>query len=160
MTRGQFTFYVQNCQGALRRFLTALCCGDSALADDIAQEAFIKAYLNCDSINDPEKFSAWVFKIAYNTFLNSKRAQKITEDYAESLNIATESSSDSAFEYQELYLALAQLPQKERSAVLLFYLEDYSVKEISQTTGLTQDAIKQQLSRGRKHLRETLLKLT
>ena len=52
MTREQFTAHVEATQKAFRRFLVALCCGDSALADDIAQESYIKAYLSCDSFSN------------------------------------------------------------------------------------------------------------
>ena len=45
MTREQFISHVESTQKAFRRFLVALCCGDTALADDIAQESYIKAYL-------------------------------------------------------------------------------------------------------------------
>ena len=48
MNREQFISHIEDCQKPLRRFLTALCCGDSQLADDIAQEALIKAYLSSE----------------------------------------------------------------------------------------------------------------
>ena len=64
MTREQFISHVESTQKAFRRFLVALCCGDTALADDIAQESYIKAYLSCDSFSNLEKFNAWIFKSA------------------------------------------------------------------------------------------------
>ena len=56
----------------------------------------------------------------------------------------------------DLYLALATLPPKERSAITLFYLNGYSIKEIAAITEVSQDAVKQQLSRGREKLRAIL----
>ena len=56
----------------------------------------------------------------------------------------------------DLYLALATLPPKERSAITLFYLNGYSIKEIAAITEASQDAVKQQLSRGRDKLRTLL----
>ena len=56
----------------------------------------------------------------------------------------------------DLYLALATLPPKERSAITLFYLNGYSIREIAAITEASQDAVKQQLSRGRDKLREKL----
>lgn len=61
MTREQFITKAEATQKALRRFLAALCCGDCALADDIAQEAFIKAWLSSESLKDPDKFKTWDF---------------------------------------------------------------------------------------------------
>lgn len=156
MTHEQFISHVEGSQKAFRRFLVALCCGDSALADDIAQESYIKAYLSCDSFNNPDKFNAWIFKIGYTTFINHKRTERIFSDYDEARNIESGSSSDDKFRYQELYEALNKLPGRERTSVLLFYLEGYSIKEIAEIEETSQDAVKQHLSRGRNHLRGLL----
>lgn len=156
MTREQFTRLVEGTQGALRRFLTALCCGNAHEADDIAQEAFIKAYMALDSLNDERKFKAWIFRIAYNSFVSSRRSDRPTVSYDELADKTTTDSADSSFRYQTLYMAMDRLPATERSAVLLFYLENYSVKEIAETTGASPDAVRQHLSRGRKHLRNIL----
>ncbi len=156
MTREQFISHVEGTQKAFRRFLVALCCGDSSLADDIAQEAYIKAYLSCDSFNNPEKFNAWIFRIGYTTFINHKRSEKIYADYDEARNVMSGETTDSQFRYQELYLALNRLPGKERTSVLLFYMEGYSIKEIAEIEETSQDAVKQHLSRGRNHLRGLL----
>lgn len=156
MTRGQFISHVEATQKAFRRFLVALCCGDSALADDVAQEAYIKAYLSCDSFNDPGKFNAWIYRIGYNTFLNHRRARHLTTGYEEAAGLEAGDSADSSFEYQDLYSALNSLPAKERTSLLLFYMESYSVKEIAEIQETTADAVKQHLSRGRRHLRELM----
>jgi RNA polymerase sigma-70 factor (ECF subfamily) len=134
----------------------ALCCGDSQLADDIAQESYIKAYLACDTCCDHDKFGAWLYRIGYTTFLNHKRSEKITAGYDEARHIASADSTDSVFRYQELYSALENLPAKERTAILLFYLEGYSVKEVADIVDASQVAVRQQLSRGREHLRKLL----
>lgn len=159
MTREQFIAHVESSQRAFRRFLVALCCGDTALADDIAQESLIKAYMSSDGFNSPDKFNAWIYRIGYNTFLNHKRAARPTTDYDAARDIASDIETDGAFRYQELYAALNSLPPKERTSILLFYIEDYSVKEIAGIVGASQDAVKQHLSRGRSHLRG-LLKTT
>ncbi len=156
MTREQFIKHVEGTQKAFRRFLVALCCGDSALADDIAQESYIKAYLSCDSFNNPEKFKAWVFRIGYTTLINHKRSEKIYLDYEEAKNIISEETSDSQFRYQDLYAALNGIPPLERTSVLLYYKEGYSIKEVAEIERTSQDAVKQHLSRGRKHLRTLL----
>lgn len=156
MTREQFITHVEATQKAFRRFLVALCCGDTALADDVAQESYIKAYLSCDSFSSPDKFKAWIFKIGYNTFINHKRGERPTVGIEGAREISTHDSADSPFAYQDLYEALNRLPAKERTSVLLFYMQGYSIKEIAEIHETSQDAVKQHLSRGRTHLRGLL----
>lgn len=156
MTREQFTSYVEATQRAFRRFLVALCCGDNALADDVAQESYIKAYLSRDSFSNPEKFNAWIFKIGYNTYLNHKRCERPVVDIDDAKGITSHNSADSSFAYQDLYEALNRIPAKERTSILLFYMQGYSIKEIAEIQETSQDAVKQHLSRGRNHLRGLL----
>ena len=153
MTREEFISHVECTQKAFRRFLVALCCGDSQLADDIAQEAYIKAYLSSDDFNNPDRFNAWIFRIGYTTFLNHKRSERFFAGYDEAGNVASEYTADADFKYQELYSALRKLPDRERMSILLFYMEGYSVREIAGIVSASEDAVKQYLSRGRKHLR-------
>lgn len=156
MTREQFIQHVEGTQEAFRRFLTALCCGDGALADDIAQDSYIKAYLSCSDFKRPNKFNAWIFKIGYNTFVNHKRGARPLADFEEVAGAAAPDTADSHFRYQDLYAALGRLSGKERMSLLLFYMEGYSIKEIAEIEGSTQDAVKQHLARGRNHLRGLL----
>lgn len=156
MTREQFITCVEGSQRAFRRFLTALCCGDGFLADDIAQESYLKAFMGIDSLRDPDKFKSWVFRIGYNTFMSHRRAEHPCDDIDSRKNMAAPGSADDAFRYQELYAALDRLPPKERTSVLLFYMENYSVKEIAEMEEVTEGAVRQHLSRGREHLRRFL----
>lgn len=160
MTREVFITLVEREQEALRGFLLALCCGNKDDADDLAQDALVKAYLSCAGNQDKGKFRSWLFKIAYNTFLNHKASQRTMENIddprIQSLPLGGNGEGSSPFEHQDLYLALRTLPPKERSAITLFYLNDYSIKEIATITDTSEDAIKKQLSRGRDRLREQL----
>ena len=156
MTREQFISQVEATEKAFRRFLVALCCGDTVLADDIAQESYIKAYLSIENIENPDKFRYWLFRIGYNTFLSQKRSEKMTLSYDEVRDMTSDMSSDSNFKYQELHLALNRLPVKERIAILLYYMEGYSIKEVAGITDSSEDSIRQQMSRGRRHLKEYL----
>lgn len=156
MTREQFVSNVEATQKSFRRFLVALCCGNSSLADDIAQETYIKAYLAADTISDAEKFGSWIRRIGYNVFLNHKRSERPMDGYDCACEVAAHEKADASFAYQDLYQALQRLHAKERSAILLFYMEDCSVKEIAEMQGASEDAVKQQLSRGRNHLRGLL----
>lgn len=159
MTREQFISHVESSQRSFRRFLTALCGGDAALADDIAQESLMKAYLSCDGFRDAGKFNAWIYRIGYNTFLNHRRSQRDFAGLIELERMESQEETDGAFRYQALYEALNSLTDKERTSILLHYMEGYSVKEISEITEASQDAVKKHLSRGRIHLRELIVNI-
>ena len=143
-------------QEALRGFLLALCCGKRDDADDLAQDALVKAYLSLAGYQNKGKFRSWLFKIAYNTFLNHKASCRTMDSIDEARAFIGGTEADSSFEHQDLYLALRTLPPKERSAITLYYLNGYSIKEIATVTDASQDAVKQQLSRGRDKLKTRL----
>ena len=156
MTREGFIELVEREQEALRSFLQYLCCGDKEEADDIAQDALVKAYLSSAGYQEKGRFRSWLFKIAYNTFLNHKASCRTTESIDEARTLVSNSAADASFEHQDLYLALRTLPPKERSAITLFYLNGYNIKEIATITEASEDAVKKQLSRGRDQLKEKL----
>ena len=116
----------------------------------------MKAYLSCTGYQDKGKFRSWLFKIAYNTFLNHKASLRYTESIDEARALVSSAHADSEFEHQDLYLALRSLPPKERSSITLFYLNGYNIKEIATITDTSEDAVKKQLSRGRDKLKEKL----
>ena len=156
MTREGFKELVEREQEALRSFLLYLCCGNKDEADDLAQDALVKAYLSSAGYQEKGKFRSWLFKIAHNTFLNHKASCRTTESIDEARTLVSNSAADASFEHQDLYLALLTLPPKERSAITLFYLNGYNIKEIAAITEASEDAVKKQLSRGRDHLKEKL----
>ena len=143
-------------QEALRGFLLALCCGKKSDADDLAQDALVKAYLSMAGYQNKGKFRSWLFKIAYNTFLNHKASCRTMDSIDEARTLISGSEADASFEHQDLYLALRTLPPKERSSITLYYLNGYSIKEIADITDASQGAVKQQLSRGRDKLKTRL----
>lgn len=156
MNREQFITRVESTQRAFRRFLVALCCGNTSLADDIAQESYMKAWLACDTVADAARFNAWLFRIGYTTFINHRRSCRAFADYDEACRAPAAETADAAFRYQELYAALNALPDRERTSVLLHYMQGYAVKEIAEIVDASPDAVRQHLSRGRAHLRGLL----
>ena len=158
MNRREFTAEVEKTQGALRRFLCALCCGDTSLADDIAQETYIKAFLSSDGFRGDAAFSSWLFRIAVNTFVSHRRSFRPTVGEQALAEEPSQSVADDSFRYQALYYALARLSDNERTAIVLNYLEGYSTREIAQMTDSSEDNVRQRLSRGRLHLKQFLSK--
>lgn len=153
MTREEFIARIKTEQNALRGFLLALCCGNKDEADDVLQDALVKAYLALGHYSDKGKFHSWIFKIAFNTFLNHNASTRHYSSIEEAEAVAV---SENSFEHQALYIALGTLPPRERSAVTLYYLNGYSVKEIAKISDCSTDAVKKQLSRGRDKLKESI----
>lgn len=155
MTRQRFIELATAEQEPLRRFLLALCCGDRAEAEDVAQETFVKAWLASDGYVERYKFRTWLFKIAYRTLLDHRK-RPCTEPLPDSLDVAGSEAADAAFRYESLYRAIAMLPERERAATLLYHIEGYSMAEIAVITHTSPVAVRKQLSRGLKRLREIL----
>lgn len=159
MTRERFIELVTAEQEPLRRFLLALCGGDRATAEDIAQDALIKAYLASGEFVERYKFRTWLFKIAYRTFLDyAKRPH--TELLSDSSNWSDKSdlATDAAFRYEALYQAIDQLSEQSRAAVLLYHIEGYSIGDIATITHSNPIAVRQRLSRGLRQLKTILEK--
>ena len=157
MTQERFISQVREQQEPLRRFLLALCGGDAALADDIAQDALVRAYVASGSFLGLSKFSTWLFRIAYNCYIDyCRKAKPQQAPVEEAVNLPGGDASDASFRYQQLYQALEKLPQKEKAAVALFYFEDRSIKEISAILDMPQGTVKYQLSMGRTHLKQRI----
>jgi RNA polymerase sigma-70 factor (ECF subfamily) len=161
MTREIFTQLVRKELPSLRRFLLAACSGNSDKADDIAQEALMKAYVASRTFDDEAGFSAWLYRIACNTLIDHQRrlsTRGMTLDINQAHEVAGISRSDDSFAYQELYNAIDGLNVSERTAVLLFYMEDRPIKEITTIMNVAEGTVKAYLSRGREHLRTKLSK--
>ena len=159
MSPERFIDLVRAEQESLRRFLLALCGGNSHEADDIAQDALVRAYVASGSFLGLSKFSTWLFRIAYNCYLDRCRRMKIETVQADTpqvLNIPATDQPDSSFNYQQLYLALDKLPEKEKAAIVLHYFEDRSIKEIASILQIPVGTVKYHLSIGRNHLKDLL----
>ena len=161
MNREQFTLAIRKELSGLRRFLLAACSGNSDEADDIAQEALLKAYTASGDFEDESGFSRWLYRIACNCLTDHQRKQSVragTLSIEKAYSISSTTHSDDTFNYQDLYQAIDGLTISERTAVLLFYMEDRSVKEIAIIMNASEGTVKSFLSRGREHLRTRLSK--
>ena len=146
----------------MRRFLCVLCKGDAFRADDIAQEALLKAYMAFGKFEGRAKFSTWLFRIAYNCFYDKQAASVKTERVPlgpQHEEIAADDGRpERRFEYQDLYRAIGDLPEKEQAVILLFYMEEKSIREIEAITGMPSGTVRSHLSRARAHLKNFLVR--
>ncbi len=150
----------------VRRHQTAVCAvaygitGRMALTDDIAQETFLYAWKNMTALREPARLKAWLTKIARSTALDAMRREQRTDPLGdEVISIASpETSPDVATADAEderlVWEALAELPENFRLPLALFHNEGQSIAVVAATLELSEDAVKQRLSRGREALRE------
>ena len=161
MNRETFTRLVRKELTGLRRFLLAACRGNGDEADDVAQEALMKAYVASHHFEDEAGFPAWLYRIAYNCLIDHQRKQTshgMAVGIDKVYEVADASRANDSFAYQELYGAIDGLNVSERTAVLLFYMEDRPIKEVAAIMNVAEGTVKAYLSRGREHLRTKLSK--
>ena len=159
MSPERFIDLVRAEQESLRRFLLALCGGDSQEADDIAQDALVRAYVASGSFLGLSKFSTWLFRIAYNCWVDYHRKVRpdmVSTENPQALNVPATDETDASFRYQQLYAALDALPEKEKATIVLHYFEDLSIKEIAAILQIPSGTVKYYLSVGRTHLKSRL----
>ena len=152
--RDAFGRLVENYQGEIRRFFLNLTFGDHALSDDLAQETFIKAYLNIRGFKGLSRFKTWLFRIAYNEYYSHlRKLHEVPADEQWNLpdteTIDNFSGIDAGIDVRK---ALKQLSENERIVIILFYLEDQPLKKIKEITGMPEGTIKSHLSRGKEKL--------
>ena len=153
MDKAQFIKLVEQEQEPLRRFLCVLCGGDRFRADDLAQEALLKAYMSFTRFEGRSKFSTWLFRIAYNCFYDFKA--RSARDDSEPLGPAHERKPDD----DACTMAIGALSETEKAVILLFYMEDKSIKDIESITGMPSGTVRSHLSRGRQHLKDYLQRI-
>ena len=130
-------------------------------AEEIAQDAFIKAFNSLENFKQKSKFSTWLYRITYNTAVSRIRKKKIevavindeiVENYpGEQVYEFVEAMDD---ERQQRFIdaALEKLSPEDNVVITLFYLEECSVEEISKITALSKSNVKVKLYRIRKRL--------
>jgi len=151
---------------------------DSALAEDLAQEAFMRAFGAIKSYNPNYKFSSWIFKIANNLvidYLRKKRLQTVsihgspnavTEDEQARTSLDPESREERPDTYvenvelgSEIEAAIAQLRPEYRAVTLLRHVEGYSYQEIANIMELPLGTVKTYIHRARLELKSALAHL-
>lgn len=141
----------------LRRFLLNLTLNDAALTDDLAQETFLKAYLSIRSFKGISRFKTWLYTIAYNEYLSYKRKLRETNQPIETIPVIDERDDHAVTNAKmDVETCLKMLNDKERSVVLLFYLEDQPIDKIAKITGMPTGTIKSYLSRARSKMAEIM----
>lgn len=134
---------------------------ESMHAEELAQDAFLKAYKNIGSYRKESKFSTWLYRIALNTCLSALRKNKISEvdikdeqfESEGNLGIKSLEEKDTS---QLLKKAIENLKKEEQILIQLFFLEELSIKEIAEITSINESNVKVKLHRTKQKLKEII----
>lgn len=147
-----FDQLVRKYQSPVRRFFLNQTLGDEQLSDDLAQETFIKAYVNITKFKGMASFSTWLMRIAYNVFYDEMRSRKVTEDVDTSVSAARQTTTASESLKMDIYAALALLKPDERTCITLQLIDGYPVDQIAKVTGIPGNTVKSHLHRGKEKM--------
>ena len=147
-----FDQLVRKYQSPVRRFFLNQTLGDEQLSDDLAQETFIKAYVNIAKFRGMASFSTWLMRIAYNVFYDEVRSRHQTEDVDTSVTVAHQTVSGSDTLKMDIYAALALLKPDERTCITLQLIDGYPIDQISKITGIAENTVKSHLRRGKEKM--------
>ena len=152
-----FAELVRNHQSAVRGLLRQLTRSDVGLADDLAQETFLRAYKNLRSFRGEAKFSTWLYRIAYNCYREDARKRKelVGLDETQLEGEQDPQTVDPALRH-DLMQALQLLPLHERSAIVLCCQNGLSHDEAARVLEIPLGTVKTNVLRGREKLKKIL----
>jgi RNA polymerase sigma-70 factor, ECF subfamily len=141
-------------------------------SEDVVQETFLRVFKNLDRYDEKQKFSTWIYRIATNLSIDQLRKRKAAysldagmaadgegTDYYSTL-ASTDPTPESQLILTEtqrtIRRAIDQLPEKYKSVVILRYMHDMSLQEISEVLDMPVTTVKTRVHRGREYLRKRL----
>ncbi len=156
--RSAFGTLVLRHQSVVRSFLRHLTHGDNALADDLAQEAFLQAYRSLARFRGGSIFSTWLLGIAHNHYRNARRRQRteILPADSEPVPDPTPAATRTSDLREDLAAAVRQLSSHEQLALHLGYVQGLSHAEIATLADWPLGTVKTHLARSKEKLRHLL----
>lgn len=154
MTKEQLGMLILNSERQLYATAKAMLIHDQDCADAI-QETIVKAFSKIGTLKNDKYAKTWLIRILINecyTLLRKSNKFVSLERMNEMTEIETENSTD----YSDLYKAVNLLKDELRLPVILYYIEDFSIKEIAQILEITEGAVQKRLARARRKLKYEL----
>ena len=161
--RAAFEELYRRHRGRIYGLLWRLAGGDAALAEDLLQEAFVRAWQKLESFRGDSRFGTWLHRLSANVALTDRRIRMRRVKRETPLEGTVERSiagapDVSAPQQMDLEGAIAALPERARSVLVLYDIEGYTHAEIAELTGMAVGSSKAQLHRARRLVREGLEK--
>jgi RNA polymerase sigma-70 factor (ECF subfamily) len=157
--RQAFAVLVERYWDRLYRWLYHLS-HDRHLAEDVAQEAFLKAFAGLASFRTGSNFQAWLFRIAYNSFVNQRRAgSRCRQPFPEHVPAGGEGPAEQAVSRETLQLvarAVGRLPNEYRAAFLLRVEQGLSFRQVAEVLATTEETARWRVFKARQKLLSVL----
>jgi RNA polymerase sigma-70 factor (ECF subfamily) len=143
-----------------------ICCNREE-AEEVAQDAFLKAYRSLAAFQRKSSFSTWLYRIVYNTAVSHVRSRKkdvlSLEDFpADAVDFSgtgiTDEEAETEYRKSLVNFAFRKLGEEERSLISLHYYEEMSIEEIAEVTGISKANVKVKLFRARQKMYSVLEK--
>jgi RNA polymerase sigma-70 factor (ECF subfamily) len=147
---------VRRHQGAVRAHLRRLTRGDHAWADDLAQEALLRAWRSLHQFRGDARFSTWVYRIAFTLFLKDAKKCKVGPIVVPKQTESPDDGPDRHALREDMLAALDRLSEGERMALLHCYHSDLSHDEAASVLGLPVGTVKTHILRGKAKLKDWL----
>jgi len=126
--------------------------GDKQLSDDLAQDTFVKAYVNMVQFKGLSAFSTWLYRIAYNVLYDYTRSHRPTEQIDAVAALKRKAADGDGNLRMDLYDALRRLNDNERTCITLQLIDGYHIDKISEITGMAEGTVKSHIHRGKMKL--------
>jgi RNA polymerase sigma-70 factor, ECF subfamily len=153
-----FSHLVLRYQSHVRTWCRRLCNGDAALADDLAQEVFIKAYGALAAFQQDAKFSVWLYRIAFNTAASKWRKKSLDWCDIDSIDepIDDRCEATETVKTSSIQTAIDQLSEPQQIAIRLCFEEDLSHAEAASVMNIPLGSLKTHINRGKMRLKQLL----
>jgi RNA polymerase sigma-70 factor, ECF subfamily len=142
----------------LRAFAMSLC-GNATRADDLAQETLVKAWDKLSMFEEGTNLKAWLFTILRNVFYSEQRKRKREVEDADgtlSANLAVHPEQLGHMDVSDFLIALQELPNDQREALILVGAEGFTYEEVAEISGCAVGTIKSRVNRARRRLSDIL----
>jgi RNA polymerase sigma-70 factor (ECF subfamily) len=145
-----FTEIVERYQMPIQRYLYRLT-GDYAMSQDIAQQTFVQAFQNILKTTNTISFRSWLYRIATNNAWQYSRRKRLINfiHFNNNDTLPAMSTPDSTVDNLAVKEALLKVPEKLRSCMVLHFVEGLKYNEIGETLGISEDAVRKRVKRGR-----------
>jgi RNA polymerase sigma factor (sigma-70 family) len=143
-------------------------CGNREEAEEIAQDAFVRAYRSLKGFRMKSSFATWLYRIVYNTSISLVRSRRkgvlsLEEFPADAVDFLSfnKNEDEAANDYRNslVNFALQKISEEERALIILYYFNDLDTEEISKITGINKSNIKVKLFRARQKMSEIIKKV-